>query len=150
MKVPNTVVWQLTKKYSTFLVKSNGQTFSHDPLNLTNLHNASQAGISNDRSIGLQSTKVQAKKAKRGVVTLLQAHKSHNRITKRKKNSSSGLGFSSQNLRRGFNRLGKTIKALPLHSERVRTLALKRLARLHVANRPLVGGVAVKKEAEKK
>jgi hypothetical protein len=53
-------------------------------------------------------------------------------------------------LRRGFNRLGKTIKSLPLQSERVRRLALKRLARLHVANRPIVGGVAVKKEAEKK
>lgn len=53
-------------------------------------------------------------------------------------------------MRRGFNRLGKTILALPLQSERVRKLALRRLARLHGANRPLVGGVAVKKEAEKK
>jgi hypothetical protein len=132
------------------LVKFDGQTFSHDPLNLTNLHNASQAGISNDRSIGLQSRRVQAKKAKRGVVTLLQAHKSHNRITKRRKNSRSGLVYSSQDLRRGFNRLGKTIKNLPLRSERVRNLALRRLAKLHGANRPLVGGAAVKKEAEKK
>ena len=150
MKVPSSVVWQLTKKYNTFLVKANGQTFTHDPLSLTNLHNGSQAGLSNDRAIGLQSRKVQAKKAKRGVVTLLQAHKSHNRITKRKKNTRSGLGFSRQDLRRGFNRLGKTIKNLPLQSERVRRLALRRLAALHVANRPIVGGVAVKKEAEKK
>ena len=150
MKVPNSVLWQLTKKYNTYLVKFNGQTFSHDPLNLTNLHNGSQAGISNDRAIGLQARKVQAKKAKRGVVTLLHAHKSHNRITKRKKNSTSGLGVSRQDLKRGFNRLGKTIKALPLQSERVRSLALKRLAKLHVATRPQVGGVAVKKEAEKK
>ena len=118
MKVPNSVLWQLTKKYNTYLVKFNGQTFSHDPLNLTNLHNGSQAGISNDRAIGLQARKVQAKKAKRGVVTLLHQHKSHNRITKRKKNSTSGLGVSRQDLKRGFNRLGKTLKGLPLQSER--------------------------------
>jgi large subunit ribosomal protein L28e len=71
MKVPNSVMWQLTKNYNSYLVKFNGQTFSHDPLNLTNLHNAADSGISNDRAIGLVSRKVQAKKAKRGVVTLL-------------------------------------------------------------------------------
>lgn len=146
MKLPNSVLWQLTKKYNTHIVKFNGHSFTSDPLSLTNMHNASQAGLSNDRAVGIVSRKVQAKKATRGVLTLLQAHKSHNRITKRKNNSTSGSAYSRQDLRRGFNRIGKTIMNMPLQSERVRKLALRRVQRLHIANRPIAGGVAKKEE----
>ena len=151
MKIPSSVVWQLTKRWNSKLVKFNGQTFSHDPLSLTNLHNASQAGLSNDRSIGLTTIKEKAKKGKgqRNTVHLLQAHKSHNKITKRKKNSQSALLVSRVALKRGFNRIGKVVKGLSPVSERIRNLALKRLQRLHVATRPHVKGSAPKK-AEKK
>ena len=149
MKIPSSVVWQLTKKYNSYLVKFNGQTFSHDPLNLTNLHNASSAGISKDQAVGIHATKVKAKKASRPSFTLLTKHKSHNKITKRKKNSNSGLVYATNPLRRGVNRIAKTIKALPLHSERQKKLALKRVQRLHVATRLHVKKAAAKKDEKK-
>jgi large subunit ribosomal protein L28e len=109
MKLPSNVLWQLTKKNNAFLVKFNGQQFSHDPLNLTGLHNASSSGLTNDRSIGLQGTKVKAGKGTRPVLSLLQKHKSHNKIQKRRKASTSNLVYSSQKLRRGINRIGKIV-----------------------------------------
>lgn len=149
MKVPSSVLWQLTKKNNSFLVKFNRQQFSHDPLNLTGLHNASSSGLSNDGAIGLQAKKQKSKKATRGVLSLLQKHKSHNKITKRKKNSTTGLVYSNQPLKRGINRIGKIVKNLPTLTERVRRLALKRVQRLHVATRSHVKGVAAKKEEKK-
>ena len=149
MKIPSSVVWQLTKKWNSFLVKTNGQQLSHDPLNLTGFHNASSAGLANEGSIGLSAVKAKGKKGTKSVVTLLQKHKSHNKITKRKKNSQSALLVSRVALKRGFNRIGKVVKGLSNISERTRKQALKRLARLHVATRPQVKGAAAKKEEKK-
>lgn len=64
VKLPNSVLWQLTKKNNSFLVKFNGNTFSHDPLNLTGFHNASSAGLSNNAAVGVSSKKVASKKGK--------------------------------------------------------------------------------------
>ena len=149
MKIPSAVVWQLTKKYSSFLVKSNGQQFTRDPLNLTGLHNASQSGLTNEGTIGLSAVKAKGKKGTKSVVTLLQRHKSHNKITKRKNNSQSGCIASTIVLKRGINRMGKVVKGLSNISERTRKQALRRLARLHVATRPQVKGAAAKKEEKK-
>lgn len=149
MKIPSSVLWQLTKKNNAFLVKFNGQSFTHDPLSLTGLHNASTSGLANEGSVGLQSIKVKSKKGTRGAMVLLQKHKSHNKITKRKKNSTSGLVYSRNELRRGINRIGKIVKGLPHLTEKKRNLALKRVQRLHVANRSHVKGVAAKKEEQK-
>ena len=44
MKIPSDVLWQLTKKYNSHIVKFNGNAFSSNPLNLTNLHNRSSSG----------------------------------------------------------------------------------------------------------
>ena len=147
MKIPSEVVWQLTKKYNSFLVKSNGQQLSRDPLNLTGFHNASQSGLVNAHSIGLSAQKVKGKKGTKSVVTLLQRHKSHNKIAKRKANSQSGNLVSTITLKRGINRIGKVVKGLSNISERTRKQALRRLARLHVATRPQVKGA--KKEEKK-
>ena len=149
MKIPSSVVWQLTKKWNSQLVKFNGQHFTHDPLSLTNLHNASQVGLSNNQAIGLSSRKEKAKKGSRRVITLLQAHKSHNKITKSKKNSQSKLLASSIDLKRGINRIGKVVKGLSNVSDKNKKTALKRLQRLHVATRTHVKGGAAKKEEKK-
>ena len=111
MKIPSEVVWQLTKKYNSFLVKFNGQQLSRDPLNLTNFHNASQAGISNDRSIGLSVAKsLGKKKGSKRVITLLQKHKTHNKVHKARKGpSTSGALASRVVLKRGINRIGKVV-----------------------------------------
>lgn len=45
MKISNDVIWMLTKKNNAHIVKFNGQHFSKNPLNLTNLHNRSASGI---------------------------------------------------------------------------------------------------------
>jgi len=130
------------------LVKFNGEQFSTDPLNLTNLHNASAAGC-NNQAIGLVGRKDKGKKGVKRVITLLQNHKSHNKITKAKKNSQSGNAIAKVELKRGMNRIGKVVKGLPYISERTRKIALKRLQRLHVATRPIVKGAVAKKEEKK-
>jgi large subunit ribosomal protein L28e len=149
MKIPSEVVWQLTKKYNSFLVKANGQQLTRDPLNLTGLHNASQSGLANSGAIGLSAVKAKGKKGTKSVVTLLQKHKTHNKIAKRKNNSQSGSLVSTITLKRGINRIGKVVKGLSNISERTRKQALRRLARLHVATRPQVKGAAAKKEEKK-
>ena len=132
MKIPSAVVWQLTKRWNSHLVKFNGQQFTHDPLNATNLHNASQAGLSNDHAVNVSIRKEasrghvvkkqvkRAGKGKRQVISLLQAHKSHNKIAKKKNNSSSKLLYSSVDLTKGINGIGKGIKGLTHVSERTR------------------------------
>jgi hypothetical protein len=144
MKIPNEVVWQLTKKWNSSLLKSNGQQFSRDPLNLTGLHNASSV----NGPLGLSAVNQKDKKGLKRVVTLLQKHKQHNKINK-KANSTSGLLASSVVLKKGINRIGKVVKGLQGVSERTRKQALRRLARLHVATRPHVKGATAKKEEKK-
>ena len=149
VKLPSSVLWQLTKKNNSFLVKFNGQTFSHDPLNLSGLHNASSSGLSNNAAVGVQATKVTSKKGKgkRAEFSLLQSHKAHNKISKAKKNSTSGTSYSAQPVRRGVNRIAKVVKNMTHISERVRKLALKRVQRLHAGSRTHVKGA--KKEEKK-
>ena len=144
MKLPSSVVWQLTKKWNSQLVKFNGQHFSHDPLNLTNLHNATACGFSNEQSIGLSGRKESAKKGSKRVITLTLKHKSHNKIAKRKQNSQSKLNVSVIELKRGMNRIGKVVKGLSNVSEKTKKIALKRLQRLHVSTRSTVKGGAKK------
>ncbi len=126
------------------MVKFNGQQFTHNPLSLTNFHNASQAAS----TIGLTAEKVKGKKGTKRVVTLLQVHKSHNKSS-RKAGSTSKLQVSRVALKRGINRIGKVVKGLSNVNNRVKVAALKRLRRLHVATRPIVKGGAAKKEEKK-
>ncbi len=145
MKIPSEVVWQLTKKWNSQLVKFNGQQWTHNPMSLTNFHNASSVAS----PIGLTGVKAKGKKGSKRVVTLLQRHKSHNKIAKRKNNSQSKLLASNVVLRRGINRIGKVVKGLPYINERVRRTALRRVRSLHVATRPTVKGAVAKKEEKK-
>ena len=147
VKLPNSVLWQLTKKNNSFLVKFEGQQFTHDPLSLTGLHNASQSGLSNNQAVGVQATKIKAKKATKPQFHLLNRHKSHNKIAKAKKDSPSGAVYSVQKVNRGVNRIAKVVKNLTHISERTRKLALKRVQRLHVATR---SHVKATKSEEKK
>ena len=150
MKIPSAVVWQLTKRWNSHLVTFNGQQFSHDPLSLTGFHNASQSGA-RDHAIGLTAAKVLSKKGKgtRGVVTLLQRHKSHNKIAKKGKNSQSTLNVSRVELKSGLTRIARVIKGLPHVGDKRKNIALRRLERLNVSTRPIVKGGAAKQEAKK-
>ena len=55
MSVSNDVVWMLTKKQNNTLVKFNGEQFSSNPYNLTNLHNAAHSGASNQYRVAVQA-----------------------------------------------------------------------------------------------
>ena len=92
---------------------------------------------------------MKSKKGTRKAVALLQKHKSHNKIQKRKKNSSSGLVYATNDLKRGMKRIGRIVKNLPQLTEKRRKLALKRLQKVQVANRSQVKGAAAKKEEKK-
>ena len=153
MKLPNSVVWQLTKKWNAFIVQgNNNQQFSKDPLNLTGLHNASSSGLANNHAIGLQGVKAKSKGNKRfkAGADLLVKHKTHNQFKKQKKVSQSKSLFSRVQLRRGLGRAAKVIQGLTHISEKTRQLALKRLGKLHSAQRVHVKGHAAKKAEEKK
>ena len=141
MKVPNCVLWGLTKKTNSFIrkYKNNRSAFSVDPLNLTGLHNASSAGLSNDQSIGVHVEKVASKKGKgqKRVYNLLQKHKLYNkrRLTKKGGQSQAGPVYTVNRLGREAKRAGKTIQKVSNVSDANRRLALRRLARLHAAAR---------------
>ena len=148
MKIPSEVVWQLTKRWNSSIVKFNGQSFSSDPLNLTNFHNAASAG-SNDHAVGISAVKEQGKKGTKRVFTIIQAHKTHNKVAKAKKNTKSGAYVSKTELRRGSRRIAKAVNGLNGVNDRTKRIALKRLQKLHAATRPIVKGAAAKKEEKK-
>ena len=62
-------LWELTRDYSSYLVKSQGAVFSRDPLNLTGLNTKRDSGIVNSSAIGLGlasvNKKVKEKKEKK-------------------------------------------------------------------------------------
>ena len=69
MKVPSCVLWSLTKKNNCFLAQQKGarvrsDQFTYDPMSLTNLHNASAAGFTNELGIGLVGEKSESKSKK--------------------------------------------------------------------------------------
>jgi len=70
MKTPDSVIWALTKRNSSYLVKFNGNEFTHNPHSVTGLHNASDAA----GSVSLHGRRVATKKGFRRVFDLTQRH----------------------------------------------------------------------------
>ena len=74
-------------------------------------------------------------------------HKEHNKVMKRAKNSKSNILVSVNPLRNEVHRAAKTIKNMDV-SQKTKTKALRRLFKLHRANRPVLRGDAQKVEQE--
>ena len=151
VRQPNCVLWALTKKHSAFKRQQPGararhECFSADPMNLTNMHNASSQGFTSDNAIGLQCNKAESasKKGFRREYSLLVAHKSTNG-RKAKKNSAAGLHHSNQNIRRGTAHAAKSIQGLTFCTSTRKALLLRRLGRLHGASRDIVKNASSKK-----
>lgn len=109
-------------------------------------------GFANDNAIGVQVSKVASKKGKesRRVFDVLQKHKSHNKISKRKNNSQSKLGWSHHAVKRDVNAAAKTIKSIVNINEKNRKVALQRVRRLHATSkRPTVAPTAAKTAEQK-
>jgi large subunit ribosomal protein L28e len=59
MSIPDCLVWEITKRNSSFLVTKNGKTkrsgtitFSSDPMNLSSVNSYKNSGIANSKAIG--------------------------------------------------------------------------------------------------
>ena len=140
MKVPGCVLWGLTKKFNAFLVKKKPHSFSEDPLNLTNLHNAASHGLANANSIGVQLDRVKAKKKFRRYEQ--QCSKFREFIVVRRHKSkksgkdplSSGPVSANTRIKKEVGKVSKAITNLRHASPRLVKLALVRLRRMHSAN----------------
>jgi hypothetical protein len=62
-------LWELTRNYSSYIVKNHGLILSRDPLNLTGLNTKRDSGIANSKAIGIgfsaNDRKVKERKAKK-------------------------------------------------------------------------------------
>jgi ABC-type transporter Mla subunit MlaD len=52
-QISSDVLWETTKEYNCYLIKSQGVTLSRDPLNLTGLNTKRDSGIANSQAIGI-------------------------------------------------------------------------------------------------
>ena len=129
MKVPNCVVWSIIKSNNSFLVKRGNEEFTSDPLSLTNLHNASQSGLANDRSVTVHVHKEAAKKTHRRVFDLSIKHGGHHDVKKK-----SGAVFATQSVKKEVGRLAKVVNSLHGVTDKQRQLMLKRVHRVHSGN----------------
>ena len=97
-------------------------------------------GLANSDAVGVQVEKVKAAEKKKKVKTgtslkrqfkVLIKHKSHNKISKKKKNSQSKLSHSVHPVGREVNRVARILQRNPNLKDKVKRTALRRLQRLH-------------------
>jgi hypothetical protein len=95
-QVSGDFLWELTRNYSSYLVRSQGVVLSRDPLNLTGLNTKRDSSIANTQAIGLGITTVQKKvkeskdkkaNKKAAVVRVTLRIKTHRRLPKTKLNA---------------------------------------------------------------
>ena len=129
MKVPNCVVWSIIRDNSSFLVKRGTNQLTRDPLSLTNLHNASHSGLTNDRSVSIHVHKEKSKKTHRRVFDLNIRHGGHHDVKKQ-----SGSVYATQSVKKDVGRLAKVVNSLQGVSDSKKQLLLKRVNRAHFGN----------------
>ena len=89
-QVSDSLLWEATKNYTSFLTKSNGLTLSLDPMNLTGLNTKKDSGIASVRALGIdydiseRNVKYKKKKEKRPVVRFNLNIKTKKLIPKKK------------------------------------------------------------------
>jgi hypothetical protein len=131
MKTPDCVIWGLTKRHNSKLVKFNGNEWTHNPLSITGFHNAS----SSSSSINVGSEVKKTKKNFRRVVTLSLKHKlGHGAKSAKSATSQSKIAHSQLRLTKDVNRAAKVIQGLTFQNQKEKNQALRRLARQSAAN----------------
>lgn len=136
MKTPDCVIWGLTKRHNSKLVKFNGNEWTHNPLSITGFHNAS----SSSSSINVGAEQKKTKKNFRRVFTLNLKHKlGHGAKSAKSAKSQSKIAHSHIHLSKEVNRAAKVIQGLTFQNQKEKNQALRKLARQHAANRPHVG-----------
>jgi len=78
MSIPDCLVWEISKRNSSFLVTKNGRTkrsgtvgFSTDPMNVTSINSFANSGIANSNAIGFDGQELVLKKDGKLVKTKL-------------------------------------------------------------------------------
>ena len=128
MKTPASVIWALTKKHNSYLVKFNGNSWSSAPTNVSGFHNASETCS----EISVQADRKSTKKGFRRDFILNLAHNQHHGL---KKASHSKVAHSEIRITKETGRAAKVINGLTHVNQRSKNRALRRLAKQHSANR---------------
>ena len=131
------MIWGLTKKWNSKLVKFNGNQWSSSPFSLSGFHNASESAS----TVGIQAVKEKSKKAHRAVFRMHLKHKSISKSTKVHKGARK-IASSVDDIKKGVNHAAKTINGLTFANASLKKRALRRLARASAANKSSVKGAA--------
>ena len=89
-QVSDSLLWEATKRYTSYITKNNGLTLSLDPMNLTGLNTKKDSGIASVRALGIEydiserNVKYKKKKEKRPVVRFSLNIKTKKLIPKKK------------------------------------------------------------------
>jgi hypothetical protein len=132
MKTPDCVIWALTRKNNAHLVKFNGNEWTHNPLSITNMHNASSSA--NTLSVH-GSHKADGKKFKRHFTAVLRHKEIHGRKAARSATSSAKLSHSEYRMSRPVHLVAKSINGFTYQNDKEKRQVLRRLRREAAANR---------------
>ena len=89
-QVSDSLLWEATKRYTSYITKNNGLTLSLDPMNLTGLNTKKDSGVASVRALGVdydiseRNVKYKKKKEKRPVVRFNLNIKTKKLIPKKK------------------------------------------------------------------
>ena len=89
-QVSDSLLWEATKRYTSYITKNNGLTLSLDPMNLTGLNTKKDSGVDSVRALGVdydiseRNVKYKKKKEKRPVVRFNLKIKTKKLIPKKK------------------------------------------------------------------
>ena len=132
MKTPDCVIWALTKKHNSQLVKFNGNEWTHNPLSNTGFHNASSSAS----TINVGGFHKKSKKNFRRVFSLTLKHKlGHGAKSAKSAKSQSRINTSEIHLTKNATKAAKVIQGLTFQNQKAKNGALRRLARQSAVNR---------------
>jgi hypothetical protein len=133
MKTPDCVIWALTKRNNAYITKFNGNEWTHNPLSLTGLHNASSTAST--INVVAARKKTDKKKFKRTFNLLLKHKLTHGAKKARSAKSQSKVAHSEIVLSGDVHHAAKVIQGLTYQNQKEKNLALRRLARGSAATR---------------
>ena len=132
MKTPDCVIWALTRKHNSNLVKFNGNQWSTSALSPRGFHNASSSAS----TIGVGAHQQKTKKHFSRVFSLSLKHKlNHGAKSAKSAKSQSRINTSEILLTKEVNNAAKTIQGLTFQNQKAKNGALRRLAKQSAANR---------------
>lgn len=135
--VSNAIMWELTKNYNSFLVKRRhvGANMSFDPFNLTNEHCAKQAGISQEKALGVDLIFAKSKKNKAPKVlyNVVVKHRQHHVGKKAKTPNIRNRNTVAKDLKlkKGVQQAATVIQKMKGFRTDIHHDALRRIAKLH-------------------